>query len=76
MTTRDNALAETTVGSFKTEQIHRNGPWRDAAHVEVGTLEWADFFNTERPHEYLDDLTPAVAETLHYTHRNALAKAG
>ena len=25
----DNALAETTIGLFKTELIHRRGPWRD-----------------------------------------------
>jgi putative transposase len=72
----DNALAETTVGSFKTEQINRNGPWRDINAVEVATLEWVDFFNTVRPHEYLDDLTPAAAEKLHYDQITALPQAG
>ena len=72
----DNALAETTVGSFKTEQIHRHGPWRDAGHVELGTFEWVDFFNTIRPHEFLDDLTPAVAEALHYDLHKTLAPTG
>jgi putative transposase len=72
----DNALAETTVGSFKTEQLNRNGPWRDVGHVEVATFEWVQFFNTERPHEYLDDLTPAAAEELHYAHRKTLAQTG
>lgn len=72
----DNALAETTVGSFKTEMINRHGPWRDVNHVEVATFEWVDFFNTERPHEYLDDLTPAVAEQLHYHRRTPLTRAG
>jgi putative transposase len=62
----DNALAETTVGSFKNELIRRNGPWRDADHVEVETLQWVHWFNTDRPHEYLDDLTPEQAEQLHY----------
>lgn len=71
----DNALAETTVGSFKNELIRRQGPWRDVNHVEVETLQWIDWFNTERPHEYLDDLTPAQAEALHYDLR-ALAAAG
>jgi putative transposase len=71
----DNALAETTVGSFKNELIRREGPWRDVNHVEVETLQWVDWFNTERPHEYLDDLTPAQAEQLHYDLR-ALATAG
>ena len=62
----DNALAETTVGSFKTELIRRQGPWRDIDHVEIETMTWVDFFNTERPHEYLDDLTPVTVENLHY----------
>ena len=53
-----NALAETTVGSFKNELIRRQGPWRDVDHVEVGTAERVAWFNTERPHEHLDDLTP------------------
>ncbi len=69
-------MAETTVGSFKTEMINRHGPWRDAGHVEVAALEWVDFFNTERPHEYLDDLTPLEAEKLHYAHFTALPQAG
>ena len=54
----DNALAETTVGSFKNELIGRQGPWHDVNHVELGTAEWVQWFNTERPHEYLDDFTP------------------
>ena len=72
----DNALAQTTVGSFKTEMINQQGPWRDVAHVEVGAHEWVHFFNTERPHDYLDDLTPLAAEQLHYAHRHSLAEAG
>ena len=71
----DNALAETTVGSFKNELIRRQGPWRDVNHIEAETLHWVDWFNTERPHEYLDDLTPAQAEKFHYDLR-ALAAAG
>lgn len=71
----DNALAETTVGSFKNELIRRQGPWRDADHIEVETAQWIQWFNTERPHEYLDDLTPDQAERLHYDLR-ALAAAG
>jgi putative transposase len=72
----DNALAESTIGSFKTEQINRNGPWRDVNAVEVATFEWVDFFNTVRPHEYLDDLTPLEAEELHYDRFTALPAAG
>ncbi len=71
----DNALAETTVGSFKNELYRRLGPWRDADHVEIETAQWIHWFNTERPHEYLEDLTPEQAEKLHYDLR-ALAAAG
>jgi len=72
----DNALAETTVGSFKNELIRRQGPWRDVNHVELGTAEWVQWFNTERPHEYLDDFTPEAVEKLHYDHRHTPPKAG
>ncbi len=33
------------------------------------------WFNTERPHEALDDLTPHQVEQLHYTHRTGHTKA-
>jgi putative transposase len=72
----DNAMAETTVGSFKNELIRRQGPWRDVDHVEIGTAEWVIWFNTERPHEHLDDFTPEAVEKLHYDHRRALPQAG
>lgn len=49
---------------------------RAVEHVEIETLNWVHWFNTERPHEYLDDLTPAAAEQLHYARRSALAEAG
>lgn len=32
----DNALAESFNGLFKTELIHRQGPWRNVEHVEMG----------------------------------------
>jgi putative transposase len=34
----DNALAETVIGLFKTEVIHRQGPWRGLAAVEIATI--------------------------------------
>src|SRR6476659_7074987 len=71
----DNALAETTVGSFKNELIRRQGPWRDVNQVELATAEWVVWFNTERPHEYLDDFTPEAVEKLHYDHRRTPPKA-
>jgi len=44
----DNALAETIIGLFKTEVIHRRGPWRTLDAVEYATLEWVDWFNHRR----------------------------
>jgi putative transposase len=38
----DNALAESEIGLFKTELIHRRGPWRNLDDVEIATLEWVD----------------------------------
>jgi hypothetical protein len=45
----DNALAaESQIGLYKSEPIHRHGPWRDRDHVEAATLDWVSWFNTER----------------------------
>ena len=72
----DNALAESQIGCYKTELINPDSPWRDLAQVEAATLDWVDWFNTERPHESIDDLTPIEAEQLHYRLITDLAEAG
>ncbi|MFO1209440.1 MAG: IS3 family transposase [Amaricoccus sp.] len=51
----DNALAETVIGLFKAEVIHRRGPWRSREDVEIAALEWVDWFNTRR---LLDPIWP------------------
>jgi putative transposase len=58
----DNALAETTIGLYKTEKIRREGPWRTLADVELATLEWVDWFNTTRLHSACGRLSPAEYE--------------
>src|SRR5262245_28037498 len=35
----DDALAESVIGLFKAEVIHRRGPWRGFDDVECATLE-------------------------------------
>ena len=45
----DNALAETVIGLFKAEVIHRRGPWRSIEAVELATLEWVDWFMSGCP---------------------------
>jgi putative transposase len=61
----DNALAETTIGLYKTEKIHREGPWRTLADVELATLEWVDWYNHERLHSGAGDLPPVEFEDLY-----------
>jgi putative transposase len=72
----DNALAESHMGIYKTELIRPEGPWRDIDHVELATLEWVHWFNHERTHESIDDLTPLEVETNYYAARNRLRPAG
>jgi len=58
----DNALAETVIGLFKTEVIHRRGPWRGFEDVEFATLEWVWWFNHQRLLEPIGYLPPAEFE--------------
>ena len=72
----DNALAESQIGLFKAELIWPEGPWRGLEHVEIETLNYVDWFNRERSHESIDDLTPIQAEQTHYAARNRLVPTG
>jgi transposase InsO family protein len=62
----DNALAETINGLYKTEVIHRRGPWRSCEAVEFATLEWVDWFNNRRLLEPIGNIPPAEAEERYY----------
>lgn len=62
----DNALAESVIGLFKAEVIHRRGPWRGFEDVEYATLEWVAWFNQQRLLEPLGYVPPAVFEEQFY----------
>jgi putative transposase len=64
----DNALAETVNGLYKTELIRgpSQGPWKTVEAVELATLGWVHWHNTERLHGYLGDVPPTEFETTHY----------
>ena len=62
----DNALAESVIGLYKAEVIHRRGPWRSFAAVEFATLEWVDWFNHRRLLEPIGNMPPAEAEARYY----------
>ncbi len=44
----------------------QRGPWKTVEDVELPTLGWVHWHNTERLHGYLGDLPPAEFETLFY----------
>jgi transposase InsO family protein len=69
----DNALAETVIGLFKAEVIHRRGPWRSFEAVEFATLEWVDWFNNRRLLEPIGNIPPAEAEARFYAQSDEFA---
>ena len=69
----DNALAETVIGLFKTEVIHRRGPWRTCKAVEFATREWVDWFNKRRLLEPIGNIPPDEAEARFYAQIEELA---
>lgn len=71
----DNALAETVIGLFKTEVIHRREPWRTFEAVEFATLEWVHWFNERRLLEPIGNIPPAEAEANYYAELETSAQA-
>ncbi|MCK4599095.1 IS3 family transposase [Candidatus Bipolaricaulota bacterium] len=67
----DNALAETIIGLYKTELIHKLGSWRNVDHVEFETLDWVDWFNNRRLFEPIGNIPPAELEEIYYQNQEA-----
>ena len=65
----DNALAETVNGYYKTELVRgpNHGPWKTIEDLELATLGWVHWHNTERLHGYLDHVPPLEYENTYYT---------
>ena len=72
----DNALAESFNGLYKTELIHRRGPWKNADDVEWATMIYIDWFNNRRIHSSLGDLSPAEFEAAFYDETEPVNEAG
>ena len=64
-------MAESVNGLYKTELIRRQGPWRNAEHVELATLTYVDWFNQRRLHSELGDIPPAEFEHDYYAQTRA-----
>jgi putative transposase len=67
----DNALAETTIGLYKTECIRDDSPFRrrpltGLSAVEAITADWVHWYNTSRLMHRLGRRPPAEAEADYY----------
>jgi putative transposase len=62
----DNALAESTIGLFKTELIKPGRPWKTLSQVELATAEWIDWYCHRRLHGEIGHVPPVEYETNHY----------
>ena len=69
----DNALAETVIGLFKTEEVYRRGPWKGLEDVEFAALEWVAWCNTGRLLEPLGYVPPAEFEQAYQDRQTAPA---
>ena len=67
--------AESIIGLYKTEVIHRRGPWRNSDAVEYATLEWIDWFNHRRLLEPIGNVPPAELELKYDRQQSELAIA-
>ena len=63
-------MAESTIGLYKAELIHRPGPWRTPEQVETATLEYIDWWNNRRLHTEIGDVPPAETEAMYYAGRD------
>src|SRR6185437_8746135 len=61
----DNALAESTIGLYKTELIKQLGPWHNMQEVDVATAAWVDWYNNRRLHGACGGRPPVEFESLY-----------
>jgi putative transposase len=72
----DNALAETTIGLYKTECVRVGSPFNPdgfltTSEVEAATAEWVHWYNTGRLMHRLRRRPPAEAEAEYYAQQPA-----
>jgi putative transposase len=75
----DNALAETTIGLYKTECIQPGSPFHHGLDtvedVELATADWVHWFNTTRLMHRLGRRPPIEAEAEYYAAQQTSAEA-
>ena len=70
----DNALAETIIGLYKTEEIRHKGPWKSIDAVEYATADWVDWFNNRRILTPIGEIPPAEFESMYYQSQTVVAE--
>ena len=60
-------------GLYKAELIHRRGPWRSVAQLELATAAWVHWWNELRLHSALGYVPPAEYETAYWQQQAAAA---
>ena len=70
----DNALAETTIGLYKTECVRdgspfRTGPLHSLSDLEDITSAWVHWYNTSRLMHRLGRRPPAEVEARYHAHQ-------
>jgi transposase InsO family protein len=80
LTTRDNALAETTIGLYKHEAVRddspfRRGPLHRLTDVELLTADWVHWYNTDRLMHRLGRIPPIEYEAIYYATNTAPSEA-
>ena len=68
----DNAAAESLNSLYKKELIEREGPWRGTDDVMLATLEWVDWYNTERLHSACKYIPPKEYEENYYASQESM----
>ena len=74
----DNALAESVNSLYKAELIRGpgQGPWHTIEDVELATLGWVHWYNTQRIHGYTGDIPPAEFEDIYHAERSIKQSLG
>lgn len=60
----------------QTECVKIDGPFRTVDELELATLSWVHWCNTERIHSSIDDLAPVELEQLDYALTEPVDRVG
>jgi transposase InsO family protein len=71
----DNALAESIIGLYKSELVHREGPWPSVQRLEWRTFEWVDWWNHRRLLSCIGNVPPAEFEEKYYQQQGGPQRA-